>query len=265
MLVARRRGLTIVEVWFGEPMDRVRADIVRYHQAPQPIPGATCTPFYTLVLDLTQTREDLWSAIDKSTRYKIRRAEERDAVTCTAWDGVEASLLARFRSTYDEFARLKGLAPLPWPYVGQLLEAGMLDVSLASAGGSGDLVYHAHLVVAGQRARLLYSASLFRASEDTAFRNLVGRANRLLHWQDILRFKERGIAAYDFGGWYEGHADEELLRINAFKEAFGGRPEKGYNAEALLTAKARLFASIAVGLGLRRRASSANVGRGASP
>ncbi len=252
MLLSRRFGLAIAELWYGEPDTGVRADIVRYHQAPAPIPGARCTPFHTLVLDLTRPDNELWSGIHKETRYKIRRAAERDEVACTAWDGVDATFLERFRSTYDEFARLKGLAPLPWPSIMRLRQANMLDLSLASAAGAGDLVYHAHLVVAGQRARLLYSASLFRASEDTAFRNLVGRANRLLHWQDMLRFKERGIASYDFGGWYEGHTDEDRLRINAFKEAFGGRLEKGYNAEAILTVRAMVLAAMATLLGRRQ-------------
>ena len=50
----------------------------------------------------------------------------------------------------------------------------------------------------------------------------MGRANRLLHWGDMLRFRELGVATYDLGGWYTEHRDEALLKINSFKEEFGG-------------------------------------------
>ena len=51
-----------------------------------------------------------------------------------------------------------------------------------------------------ERVTLLYSASFFRNSD---LRTQVGRANRLHHWLDMLRYKNAGIATYDFGGWYE--------------------------------------------------------------
>ncbi len=48
------------------------------------------------------------------------------------------------------------------------------------------------------------------------------------------------MSIYDFGGWYEGREDEERLRINAFKESFGGTVAQGWNAERLITLKARI-------------------------
>jgi lipid II:glycine glycyltransferase (peptidoglycan interpeptide bridge formation enzyme) len=58
---------------------------------------------------------------------------------------------------------------------------------------------------------------------------LVGRANRYLHWQDLLRLRESGCTALDLGGWHPGD-DTELLKINKFKEEFGGKVVEIYNS-----------------------------------
>ena len=102
------------------------------------------------------------------------------------------------------------------------------------------MVWHAYLR-SNHRATLLYSASLFRKFDSSALRNKMGRANRFQHWQDIQRFKAEGVSVYDFGGWYEGNRDQERLRINRFKEEFGGEIVKNYICERALTVKAKVF------------------------
>lgn len=105
-------------------------------------------------------------------------------------------------------------------------------------------MYHANYVHGG-RARLLHSASHFRNSNDSGYRNMVGRANRWLHWKALLRFKASGHTCYDWGGWYDGTDDDARLNINRFKEGFGGEKQLTYNGKLLLTAKAKVvgFAS----------------------
>src|ERR1019366_1672486 len=67
----------------------------------------------------------------------------------------------------------------------------------------------------GQRARLLYSASnVSLLSKDD--RQLVGRANRYMHWHMMMHFKGNGFHEYDFGGISKL---SELKHIDEFKEA----------------------------------------------
>jgi len=86
----------------------------------------------------------------------------------------------------------------------------------------------------------LHSASLFREYSDTPTRNLIGRANRNLHWHDLLRYKEAGVPLFDFGGWYDGRDDEEQLRINAFKEEFGGRVVREFHCAVPASLRGRI-------------------------
>jgi hypothetical protein len=67
-----------------------------------------------------------------------------------------------------------------------------------------------------------------------------GRANRLHHWSDILRFRDERFAIYDFGGWYPGTHDQALLRVNLFKESFGGELVTQYNCDQGVTWKGNL-------------------------
>ncbi len=239
MLISERYGLRIVEVWFSEPVGENRVDILRHHQALAPIAGPANRTSFTLVIDLQQDEKVLLSNLNSNTRYEVRRAREKDGLRCFAWDKKDAGVLDKFQSVYDAFAQQKGLAPVWLSRLRCMSEAGSLDISWSAKAEGEALVYHVYLVVAN-RARLLHSASLFRASSDAEFRNLVGRANRLLHWEDMLRFRAAGVKTYDFGGWYAGKEDAEILRINSFKEGFGGKVEQNWNAEQLLTVRAKV-------------------------
>jgi len=50
-----------------------------------------------------------------------------------------------------------------------------------------------------------------------------------LHWFDIQYFKTYSFINYDFGGWYSGSTDIKKLRINKFKEEFGGEIKEFFN------------------------------------
>ena len=91
--------------------------------------------------------------------------------------------------------------------------------------GNDILAMHSYLVDSESRQAVLYtSSSAFRTESDGQKRNFIGRANRWLHYQDILLFKSRGLVFLDldFGGYAKVSPNVELQRINQFKEGFGG-------------------------------------------
>jgi hypothetical protein len=54
---------------------------------------------------------------------------------------------------------------------------------------------------------------------------LIGRANRLIHWEAIKYAKKKGIKEFDWGGlWSEEEAKRDKMKrgINSFKLSFGG-------------------------------------------
>jgi len=86
--------------------------------------------------------------------------------------------------------------------------------------------------------------SLYPTFTDSARRNFSSRANRYLTWTNILRYKEEGLRAFDFGGWHLG-TDPAMLSINDFKRGFGGRVIREYQCEQVLTLKGRVVLCVA--------------------
>lgn len=71
------------------------------------------------------------------------------------------------------------------------------------------------------RACGLYSYS-GRFAADPSQGEVIGRANKYLHWQGMLFFKEQGFRIYDFGGLSLEKDNREQQNINKFKKRFGG-------------------------------------------
>jgi lipid II:glycine glycyltransferase (peptidoglycan interpeptide bridge formation enzyme) len=70
---------------------------------------------------------------------------------------------------------------------------------------------------------------------------LIGRANRWLHWQDMLRLKQMGLERYDWGGLFEDDSTPERAGINSFKKHFGGRQERTYDCTVPVTLRGRIY------------------------
>jgi hypothetical protein len=231
MLAIHRKKwfVKIAEIYFGLPGDDENSgsDIVIINQSPVMCGGAL--PFHTLHLNLLNSAEALLEAIDKQVRYEIRRSDTKDALTISVTATPDADALHSFESFYNHFAESKGLSACRYEYLLMLSGINGLIISNACDANGDCLVAHAY-IVDGIRARLLHSASVFRDTVDKSERALHGRANRLLHWKDILHFKENGYNIYDFGGIGDLSQNPVLAGINEFKMKFGGTQVTEYNS-----------------------------------
>jgi len=63
------------------------------------------------------------------------------------------------------------------------------------------------------------------------------RASCFLLWKTMLRLKEQGVRYFDFGGWYPGTEDIQLLGANAFKKGLGGQVVREFECEEVKTLK----------------------------
>lgn len=179
--------------------------------------------FTTLVTDLTQDEDSIFETFEKNTKYEIRRAS-REGVEASFFDSaIEKQELETIISFYNAFVDTKEALSFKvseeWfmPYI----KANALWCTTANYNGQR-LVEHIYYGD-GNRIRLWYSASLFRDC-DHNLRNLIGRANRFLHWRDMLYFRECGFEVYDWGGYSD---QGDVAGNGAFKKAFGGAFETG--------------------------------------
>jgi hypothetical protein len=252
MITYEKAHVRVAEFFFDEHESRTPADIVRYQFRPDPVKGCESRDFHTLCLDLACDADTILSGIHKETRYEIRRAG-KDNFACEYHSHPDRALAEEFFGYYDRFADIKNVPRVNRTRISAFRRHDVLDLSRVRGADGRVLVWHAYLRTRN-RARLIHSASHFRGA-DKLEAAMIGRANRYLHWMDILHCKEKGLGVYDFGGWYAGQTDEEKLKINHFKESFGGERVHQYNADRSksLMGAAALGARVAMRLLDRRK------------
>lgn len=207
--------LPINVIWFAAKPQLWQCLTSYYKQSTYagPVKGYYRVPFFTKLIDITKPIPVIESELENKTAYEIRRAI-KDGVTVEVENDVK-----HFIGFYNAFAQTKHLKKIKSKlnnYNGQL-------IITKAVFEHNDVVMHAYVCDAAlKRVRLLYSASLFRNESNTQFKATIGRANRLLHFNDMCFFKEQGYHTYDLGGYAMGTADEALARINQFKDGFGG-------------------------------------------
>lgn len=201
--------------------DWFRADVLVGRCVEQPAPGWLAYQCSTRIIDLTVDPDALFRMCTKNNRYKIERARRRDGIEIDFAVAPTSGRVSEFVRYYDTFAETKRVDRVQRSQFDAMARAQRLVIAAARDGGGEILAARAYFL-GDTRARLIYSASLFRLQADSTVRNRIGRANRLLHWEDMLCFRELGVTRYDMGGWYTGTRNDALLRINAFKQEFGG-------------------------------------------
>jgi hypothetical protein len=227
----KKGGFRIAELWYdlSEKPDR-KVDVLRCRFVPKVLKNAfSVEEKYTLITDLSMPEEELFSRIHKNTRYEINRARDKDHVECFTFlepNEENRDKLLQYIEFFNVFASSKRRTRIEPSEFEEFCRHGAWCIRCA-ARDSRPLVMHGY-VVSGGIARLHQSASHFRDSDDQESRNLTGRANRFLHWDDMIYFKGRGFSLYDYGGVYAGQADREKLAIAQFKLAFGGVTRREY-------------------------------------
>jgi hypothetical protein len=216
------------EIWFADeaasPSGMTTGD-VRFKQAKRrPSDGlekyTEISPFTTLLTDLTSDQDRLWSAISAATRNYINAASAKLAYEVTYFEGKSPASCYEFLA---RFTARKGLwTPLP-SYYEKCLAHGTVACALLD-GEIAVLHFYLYDREAG-RAHLLWSARSLRSltGADPAYERAVSSLNKLLHWRDLLHFKnEVGVATYDWGGIAPGAP--ALRGVDEFKRQFGGVP-----------------------------------------
>lgn len=234
-----RQRLSVGELYFDAdlPGGLQGVDYVRFVGVFDPRGGAPWKRYDTLTVDLTLSDNELLAGMGKSTRYEVNRAQ-RDGVAAECLDSPDPETVRAFADYYDEFAASRQLGPVFRARLTALADSGGLMLSRVTVGEGAPAAWHAYARFGG-RALLLNSASLFRAQDDSDARNEIGRANRCLHWHDMLHFKSSGCTIYDLGGIDVVQRDPATTRIAAFKRGFGGQVRPSYARSQAMSAKGR--------------------------
>ncbi|MDQ2775344.1 MAG: hypothetical protein M3Y57_10585 [Acidobacteriota bacterium] len=238
MILYKHRFITAAECWYSAPVERCPADVLHCLQLALPLGHSRTSDFKTIWIDLRKPEEQLLREMNKTTRNEIRRAAQEE-FHCESWHEDVHNRVEEFCRFFEEHAVTAKAIAETRRWTKAHASHGSLDLSRAISEDGNVLVWHAYYRDA-EHARLKYSVSVSRDT-DGAMRAVIGRANRFLHWQDIQRFKADSLTIYDLGGWYAGSDDEKLLRVNKFKDGFGGELLTAFHCTRALTTKGRLY------------------------
>ena len=156
------------------------------------------------------------------------------------WLQPDRIVLDEFFSFHRQFMGERGFGTAAPHWMLGYNAQGALTLTRASTPDGKTLVWHSYYRNPIW-ARQLHSVSLFASQEDKELRNTIARANRFLHWIDIQQFQKSSTRRFDFGGWYAGTSDEKLLRVNSFKEEFGGVRTERFHSTLAVSVKAKLY------------------------
>lgn len=240
MLVLERKkhGVVFRTIWYAE--DKLEKPGINRYRYAKFQGEKSSQKMRTLISDLTESEEDLLSHMSRSGKYKIRRAA-KEGVVCDVISGEQltSEQINEFAHFLCEFWKSKGMGKHNAEhYVKEIepyLKKGAFTLSMARLGEKV-LVYHTY-IVGDDFARLFHSASHYRNDETVPYQ-LVGRANCLLHKEDMFAFKNQGKKNYDWGGAGEG---EDVAGITRFKESFGGKLAEFYDFETIIGFRARII------------------------
>ncbi|NTW70841.1 MAG: hypothetical protein HGA49_01190 [Eubacteriaceae bacterium] len=236
-IVRESKGVKIEEVWFSQQKDNdKKADIISYCQTPTEF-AVLKKHSRTFITDLTKSEEALWNNIHKSCQQQIRKAQREGISTTMAFsESLTADSIREFVFSHHLFLEEKKLpsSKNETEYLTLLWESGNLAISKALWG---DKILACHVTIYDSEvARGLFSVSHYR-SDPCVNKNMVGRANRLLHYTDMLSFKNHGGKIYDWGGISDR---EEIRNITDFKSRFGGVEIDTFYVDEAVSLKGKL-------------------------
>lgn len=256
---AYRRLVRTRVAFFAVPADTAGVDVLKLCDLPAPLPSVANEYRPTVRIDLVRDEDALWNDVVPKTRKVIRQAG-REGITVERIDELTEETWNAYLASYGKlWQRKRAAGALGVGQISELIASGRFLLTRSRAPDGAVLSWHGYVATAG-RARLLSTASDMDPSRDTQWNNMVGRAHRLHHWQDILAFKRDGFDTYDLGGVYRGTEDAEQTNIARFKQSFGGHFADTYDAVVPLTLKGRLALALVSRIGAEARAGGPALG-----
>jgi hypothetical protein len=237
----RRFFLNIVEVFFTNPdkynYEENSGDILLIIQSS--VKGENSKKYNTLHVDLRKNVDILKSELRKNTRNEISRCIRKDELIVTITDQPTLLQLDDFIDFYNKFSRVKKIPSANKDKLISLHNVKGLALGMIKDLAGNFLVMHAY-IISKNRARLLYSSSLHVDPYNSQTKSLIGRANRMLHWDEIVFYKRKLYDIYDFGGLSLSDS-VALSQIDNFKLGFGGKVVVEYNDRIGVSMLGKIF------------------------
>ena len=205
-------------IYFADECNYVgeKGKLVCYTQTKRPekhLEGHT-----TLQIVLQQDESVLLADLSKMNRYMLRRAKKEPYEVIVKENPTDLEL-KEFQQFYNEFAKMKDtnrVRKFHMQTLKLLREKGAL-VYTKLQNDQGDALCYRIYIVNDDMVLNLYTGTAAWIKDRPDLKQQIRFANRYLLWENVMMFRSRGYATYDFG------ALTSVEEIKEFKLGFGGQ------------------------------------------
>jgi len=230
----KKKYYSVDKVFFATDNIKTGGDILNCFYsslAPRESLFSRIIPLFTAKTSLDNSQDDILKSFTKTVRYEISRSIKENVlvtfVRSLQMKDFEKEI-TELQSYYGLFCKQNSRQFIESFFnkneLQKLAEKGALAYSYADTGAFK--VYHVYCVD-GISSMLLFSFSFMydKAQETTVDKGSLGRANKYLHFFDMMCLKEDGVRDYDWGGVFN---PEKPNGIDKFKLSFGAQPRRVY-------------------------------------
>lgn len=236
-------------VWFPDLKDisDSACDITKYMRFKQQAGSFKHSIEYvdcTLITDLRSSPEEMYKQYPYELRREIKRAASEDGVNIFFYTHTDLEndpgIIREFTKMYLQYCDLIQNEELKKTYRDNSIDLYIQNkcILVSKAEFTNGKAYHVY-VWDDEDCLFIYSVSDHKGKDVDS--KLAGRANRLLHYRDLLWFKEHGVIHYD---WGNVTSFDEPNGIDKFKMSFGGRKVKVYSYLVGNTARGKALVSL---------------------
>jgi len=181
----------------------------------------------TLLINLQRPLGDIYKDFIDNARIRIHKAEKLGSrLDFRGYSGGadEEGLVPQFVALYNNFVRGKPTQTSPVTAEREYSFFPFADLNIAYLDGQ-PICGHLNLVDReGGIVRLQDGAN--KRFDDPATARLAGIVNVYLHWHELQKYREHGLATYDFGSLGQV---QDSVGVNRFKMQFGGTIIREHN------------------------------------
>ena len=218
--VYKKSFISIENIYFSNQLINSDADIVKYFQASIIYPNKKRN-FISNIIELKNEESEIKSNFRKTLINEINQAHIKYKIKTTFYNQPNKAQIDEFILFFNNFAKVKNIGFADKKKLNRIRKNIVFSKAFYD---EKVIVWHAYMHD-NFRFRLVYSSNILH--KDKKLKQTISKANKFLHYQDIIYAKKKGFTLFDMGGI--SFASKGLSGINNFKLGFSKKVEPSLN------------------------------------
>ena len=217
----KKRFIKYNKLYFAEKIINTNADIIKYIQYSNNNYNYLDS-FFTLIIDLNNSEEEIRRNIRTNYIHRINQAVKIHDIKVEYYNKPDISDLNTFVKRYNKISDNKGYAKIKTEDLSRIKDNIVISYALYNYK-----IICGHLYIYDQQRFRQLNSYIENDLDGFPISKISSKANKYLHYQDILYAKKKKFLIFDFGGIF--NVDSRTLGITIFKLGFSKNIECSYN------------------------------------